>query len=230
MKTPEYDITLLYQSAKVSDSTVAANRMLLANRELKTVELLLKEKGRALPEAGAFLDLGCGDRFLSPAVQKRRLSYIGLDADRLNFESDQFPLEDQSIEIAVSLAVIEHLRDPSRFLSEIYRCLKPGGAVYLSTPNFRFDWRNFYNDPTHRQPYTPTSLETLLGLFGFRDVETFPGLRCKPSSWYRGPIRFWRAYHLLPFRGDVRWAPEFLKGHARSIFALGFKPGAPASS
>ena len=104
--------------------------------------------GRELPTRGLFLDLGCGDRFLAPALQSHGLQYIGLDADTLNFETDTLPFDDASIDLAVSLAVIEHLRDPSRFLAEIRRCLRPGGAIYLSTPNFQYDFRNFYNDPT----------------------------------------------------------------------------------
>lgn len=223
MKPIEYDIRALYQADKASAQSFSAERLILAKRELITLKTILGEMGRELPTRGLFLDLGCGDRFLASAVQSQGLQYIGLDADTLNFETDTLPFDDASIDLAVSLAVIEHLRDPSRFLAEIRRCLKPGGAIYLSTPNFQYDFRNFYNDPTHRQPYTPTSLEALLNLFGYEDVATFPGLRCKSPRWYRGKSRFWRAYHLLPFRGDTRWAPEFLKGHARSIFGLGFK-------
>lgn len=97
--------------------------------------------------------------------------------------------------------------------------------VYLSTPNFQLDWKNFYNDPTHVRPYTPESLEQLLKLSGFSLVASFPGLRCKDISWYRGKNRFLKAYYLLPFRGDTGWAvPQLLKGHARSVFALGRKP------
>jgi hypothetical protein len=97
--------------------------------------------------------------------------------------------------------------------------------MYLSTPNFQLDYKNFYNDPTHVRPYTPIALEQLLILSGFSSVATFPGLRCKEISWYRGKYRFIKAYYLIPFRGNTNWlVPNFLKGHTRSVFALGRKP------
>ena len=46
-----------------------------------------------------------------------------------NFESDFFD--------AVSMFdVIEHLPDPKSYIKEIFRILRPGGILYLDTPNF----------------------------------------------------------------------------------------------
>lgn len=202
----------------------APERVKMGEREIQTLQLLAGEVGFGCRAGQTFLDLGCADRYLEPACREAGWSYCGLDYTDLDFECDRFPLEDESVDLAVSLAVIEHLREPSKFLSEISRCLKPGGLVYLSTPNFQLDWKNFYNDPTHVRPYTPVSLEALLSLSGFESVASFPGLRCKPIGWYRGPNRFLRAYYMLPFRNDTSWpVPGFLRGHARSIFGLGLK-------
>lgn len=38
-------------------------------------------------------------------------------------------------DVAVSLQVIEHVRDPRRFLEQIRHLLKPGGIVVVTTPN-----------------------------------------------------------------------------------------------
>jgi 2-polyprenyl-3-methyl-5-hydroxy-6-metoxy-1,4-benzoquinol methylase len=119
---------------------------------------------------------------LEPAVSTQGWSYLGLDYTDVDFEVGKFPVNTNSVDIAISLAVIEHLRDPENFLSEVFRCLKPGGLVYLSSPNFELDWKNFYNDPTHVRPYTPTALEELLRLSQFTSPATFPGLRCKKIS------------------------------------------------
>jgi SAM-dependent methyltransferase len=219
-----YDIKRRYQQTKVVAAAVSPLRVRLGERELQTLELLAAEVGFDARGAKTFLDLGCGDRYLCPTVEARGACYLSFDYDLLDFERDIFPLADESIDVAVSLAVLEHLHDPSIFLGEILRVLRPGGLIYLSTPNFQYDWKNFYNDPTHVKPYTPSGLEHTLRLCGFASVATFPGLRCKPLRWYRGENRFWKARYLLPFRGDARWAPGFLKGHARSVFALGCKP------
>lgn len=219
-----FDVRAAYQNAKQTDIEEMDDRCRLGIREIQTFKLLAQEAGAKLPENATFLDLGCADRYLEKACLAESWSYKGLDYSDVNFEVDDLPLEDGSVDVAASLAVIEHLRDPAKFLSEIYRCLKPGGIIYLSSPNFRLDWKNFYNDPTHVRPYTPESLEQLLKLQGYDSVNSFPGLRCKDISWYRGKYRFLRAYYLLPFRSDTSMrVPKFLKGHARSIFALGRK-------
>jgi len=215
-----------YHNSKLSLEELSSERKILGEREINTFKILLQEIGYDLrPNNNNFLDLGCADRFLEPACLNNKWNYIGFDYKDLNFENDFFPLESNSIDFAVSLAVIEHLRNPEIFINEIFRCLKPGGVIYLSTPNFQYDWKNFYNDPTHVRPYTPVSLQQLLNLFGFSSVSTFPGVRSKNIFWYRGKYRFAKAYYLLPFRGDTTWVvPNFLKGHARSLFAIAKKP------
>jgi len=42
--------------------------------------------------------------------------------------------EDGSVDVCVSLAVLEHLYEPQHFLSEIYRVLASGGRCVLTTP------------------------------------------------------------------------------------------------
>ena len=80
------------------------------------------------------------------------------------------------------LSVLEHLRDPSKFLSEILRVLKINGFIYLETPNWTYCKDIFYDDPTHQRPYTPKALENLLKIYEFKDIIITPNLRCKKSG------------------------------------------------
>lgn len=57
------------------------------------------------------------------------------DLDEAHLISDTFPILDNSIDIAWSDYVLEHIERPHVFLSEIYRVLKPGGCYYFRTPN-----------------------------------------------------------------------------------------------
>jgi 2-polyprenyl-3-methyl-5-hydroxy-6-metoxy-1,4-benzoquinol methylase len=217
-----------YLEVKTSKESLLPERINLGFREVHTLNLLASEIGYVSNIGSTVLDLGCADKYLAPAIKSIGSNYIGLDYFDVNFETDKLPIESNSVDIAVSLAVIEHISDPDNFLSEIFRCLRPGGLIYLSTPNFQLDFRNFYNDPTHVRPYTPTSLEQLLTLNNFTSSATFPGIRCKDISWYRGPNRFNKAYYFLPFRNDTRFkVPAFLKGHSRSVFGLALKPMDP---
>lgn len=56
---------------------------------------------------------------------------IMLQAANLN---QHIPLPDNSVDVVTSLAVLEHLTDRVQHLSEVYRILKPGGMVLLTTP------------------------------------------------------------------------------------------------
>ncbi|ESQ77014.1 bifunctional 2-polyprenyl-6-hydroxyphenol methylase/3-demethylubiquinol 3-O-methyltransferase UbiG [Asticcacaulis sp. YBE204] len=208
--------------------TAAPHRVAQGERELLTFDILARLAGYPQimqPEAGALIDAGCGDRYIEPAVRQRGFDYLGLDIGDIDFETGRLPLPDHSVDLFVSLAVIEHLRDPALFLSEAMRVVRPGGGVILSTPNFQMDFKNFYNDPTHVKPYTPHSLAKVMTLTGLEGVSVFPGLRCKPDWYYQGKNRFWKARYLLPFRGDNRFAPSWLKGRSTSLFAIGRKPG-----
>ena len=51
--------------------------------------------------------------------------------------------ENNTFDVIISLAVIEHLDDPSIFLREIYRVLKNNGILFLSTPNWHYSKENF---------------------------------------------------------------------------------------
>ena len=201
-------------------------RDFLGSREVQTLISLAKLYGYDSKDLKNkhLIDLGSGDQHIKKFVEANSMQYKGFDIDDMNFETDALPLADNSIDIAVSLAVLEHLNDPGVFLKEIYRVLKPGGLIYLSTPNFSLCYKSFYNDYTHVKPYTPESIEALLDAFNYTNPQTYPGLRCKPDWLYKGKYRFFKAAKMLPFSGDQRFAPGILKGKSTSIFALAIKP------
>ena len=66
--------------------------------------------------------------FMDPLHQIPRLHLVVGD---LNVP---LPAADNSFEIGLSLAVLEHLDQPQHFLNEAYRTLKPGGRMVLTTP------------------------------------------------------------------------------------------------
>lgn len=64
---------------------------------------------------------------------------------------EPFPYPDQSFEVAIAIEVMEHIPDHENFFKEVFRILKPGGKVFLSTPNIlslksriRFLFSGFY--------------------------------------------------------------------------------------
>lgn len=201
-------------------------QQILAPRELETFVKLMKLSN--LPEHSSienrkFLDLGSGDQFLKNVIESKQAKYHPLDYDTVDFNTDQIPFGPSSFDIVFSLAVIEHLENTDHFLREVFRVLKPGGICYLSTPNFRFCYRTFFNDPTHVKPFTDKSIHKILQLYNFKNVATFPGARCKNDWFYKGKNRFSKCAY-LPFREKRWYLPTFLCGRATSVIAIGQKP------
>ena len=170
-----------------------------------------------------FLDLGAGDQFLRDHVNTLGTKYYPIDYDQADFNKDNLPYSNNRFDVIFSLAVIEHLYNIDHFLSEVYRILKPGGIFYLSTPNFKYCYKSFYDDPTHVKPYTDESIGKTLAIFGFESVNTFPGVRCKVDWFYTNKLRFLISAS-IPFRKDRWFLPPFLTGRATSVIAICCKP------
>lgn len=44
------------------------------------------------------------------------------------------PLEDESVDAIICIAVLEHVEEPQKAVKEMYRVLKPGGYLYIYVP------------------------------------------------------------------------------------------------
>jgi ubiquinone/menaquinone biosynthesis C-methylase UbiE len=58
-----------------------------------------------------------------------RVTYVQADAQDM-------PFEENSFDIVVSCETIEHVPNPAAAVREMYRVCKPGGMLYLTTPNY----------------------------------------------------------------------------------------------
>ncbi len=53
----------------------------------------------------------------------------------LRAEHDRLPAEDGAFDVVIALDVQEHLHDPRAFNRELFRVVRPGGHVVVTTPN-----------------------------------------------------------------------------------------------
>jgi SAM-dependent methyltransferase len=99
------------------------------------------------------IDLGCGDGTWLDMVGPRYGHAIGVDISRSAFERrstlpsewefrqhdlDQgLPFDDGLADAIHANQVIEHIREPVKFLAEVHRVLRPGGMLVVTTPNVR---------------------------------------------------------------------------------------------
>ena len=167
------------------------------------------------------VDLGCGDRSFVKFIETKGIRSRGIDIDDgINFEFDQLPLDDNSVDHIISNSVIEHINNPEVFLKEVKRILKNDGNFILVTPNFKYGYDDFYDDPTHVKPYTDTSIQKLLEMFKFKKVKVLPWFVKKPNFYWKLPKKFLIG-KFIPFRGDApKLIPEFLKGQTKSMLVI----------
>lgn len=64
-----------------------------------------------------------------------RVKTLCNETQKADVEKDRFNFDDDTFEIVISIEVLEHLRDPSNYISEIIRVAKDGALVLMSLPN-----------------------------------------------------------------------------------------------
>ena len=110
--------------------------------------------------------------------------------------NDRLPVGDRSFDLIVAAEVIEHLENPRAMCREIFRLLRPGGRLVLSTPNNE-SWRSIvalvvrghfvaFGDtsyPAHITPLVRQDLDHVLTeagfvdrSFSFSDIGGIPGM------------------------------------------------------
>ncbi len=133
------------------EHTSEVNRIkrLTAALYLDQIEHELKNRGAKLRQV-RLLEVGCGHgNFLAEAASR------GWEVTGIEYSSDSaaaanrnvgrdcvlvgsietVDLPEDTFDVCVIADVIEHTREPARFLREVNRVLKPGGLVYIAVPS-----------------------------------------------------------------------------------------------
>ncbi|WP_308252339.1 class I SAM-dependent methyltransferase [Pseudonocardia sp. KRD291] len=133
------------------------------------------------------LEAGCGEGYGADLLAGTARRVLALDYDaptaahvarryprvglaRANLVA--LPVATGSVDVLVSLQVIEHLWEQERFLRECLRVLRPGGRLLVSTPN-RITFspgRDTPLNPFHTRELDPDELAGLVADAGFDDV------------------------------------------------------------
>jgi SAM-dependent methyltransferase len=93
---------------------------------------------RELTRAGAVVT-GCDFSGSALRVGQEKLRRVGLDrqgSGLVQGDAQKLPFSDASFDLVISCETIEHLPDPWAALRETYRVTRPGGRLYLTTPNY----------------------------------------------------------------------------------------------
>jgi len=89
------------------------------------------------------LDVGCGRGYLDAVVREHGGEYTGVDLviSRAGFplvlaDAARLPFPDATYDGVLCIDAFEHFPNPERVAYEFRRVLRPGGFVFLSTPNY----------------------------------------------------------------------------------------------
>jgi SAM-dependent methyltransferase len=165
---------------------------------------LVDREIRHLPAkpGGRLLDVGCGSGAFLTQMAELGWRTQGIDPDpaavaqahEAGLNVTQATLADLDLDEhagaydAITLShVIEHLHDPAEDMRGISRLLRPGGLLWIATPNlealslrrFGRDWRGL-EPPRHLVIFTRASLERLLRGAG---LEPLPLAPSSPRAW-----------------------------------------------
>ncbi|MBL7206315.1 MAG: class I SAM-dependent methyltransferase [Candidatus Aenigmarchaeota archaeon] len=134
---------------------------------------------------GRILDVGCGNgNFVS--LDKENIIGIDNDPDALKACSDRglncllmdvqktldFP--DNTFDCVHASQILEHLNNPVPLVKEFYRILKPNGILIAAVPDAKKIGHQFWDDYTHKRPYSRKSLREIVFDNGFRGIEITP--------------------------------------------------------
>lgn len=150
---PHGALNLISEKLAVN-SNIAPTALISANPYTPAVLALI---ARITGTGGMVLDCGAGAR---PARMKNVINAEIVDYPSTDILAvgESLPFADASFDAVISLAVLEHVRDPFKCAAEILRVLKPGGEVIADVPLLQ---------PVHGYPhhYYNMTMQGLRNLF-----------------------------------------------------------------
>ncbi len=148
-----------------------------------------------LKSGSHLLELGPARGDFIKEFYKKKINIYGVDISdyvreycpeikfkKADLENEKIPFEDNYFDVVYTKSFIEHFYYPEKIFSEIFRVLKPGGIIITLTPHWKFMLKYFYEDHTHRTPFTAESLDYIQKISGFINIETF-NFRQLPIIW-----------------------------------------------
>lgn len=161
------------------------------------VDAECRHLARLPSDGGALLDVGCGNGEFVALARAMGWNAEGVDFDAKAVSAARaagLAVRHGGIELfegvrerydAITLShVIEHVHDPVDLLARIHALLKPGGRLWLETPNlgslghrvYGAHWRGL-EPPRHLVLFTAASMRAALRRAGFSDIaQKFRGL------------------------------------------------------
>ena len=108
-------------------------------------------------------------KFHTLRVQRKNYPKFWIERFILSW-GENLPFKSESFDLVYSNQVIEHVKDPEKCISEIFRVLKKGGILYIRAP----DYKSSFFEPHYRVLWFP--------FLNKRIAKIYIGLLNKPSA------------------------------------------------
>ena len=139
------------------------------------------------------LNLGCGtdikEGYVNLDIIKRKGVDVVHDLDKL-----PYPFKESTFDEVYASHVLEHVDDLMKTMEEIYRILKPGGALVAKVPYFSSS--GAFQDPTHKHFFADDTVKYYIMKNGYN--RNFNYELASQKLKYTFPFRY------LPFRNVLR--------------------------
>lgn len=124
---------------------------------------------------GDVLELGCGEGYAIAEMAEKADKYIAIDKYYSTLTKTSLPANAEfikmkfpplqyvafnSYDVVICFQTIEHIKYDETFVKDIYRVLKPGGKLILTTPNKKM---SLTRNPWHEREYTAETMHNIIG-------------------------------------------------------------------
>lgn len=144
--------------------------------------------------------------------------------DHFNGERDRFPYPDGTFDFVLNCEILEHLPlDPTQYLCECHRVLKPGGTLLLTTPNV-LAFQNLWRLATNRNIF---DLYSGYGVYGRHNREYTPSELVDLVQGCGFTVKQVCLEDIYPHHGLTRWLKRFRQHWRDNLFVVAQTYGRP---
>ncbi|MFY9244135.1 MAG: class I SAM-dependent methyltransferase, partial [Polaribacter sp.] len=160
--------------------------------EKASIEARYRHLAPQVDDVKTLLDYGCANGDFLTVARSMGWSVKGVDFDPIAvelargkgldvdlIEAGELQMGEGLYDVITLSHVLEHVHDPLELISDLFRLLKPGGVLWLETPNIscmghRIFGRFWYglDPPRHLLIFSSRALRAILAGAGFRDIRT----------------------------------------------------------
>jgi len=182
----------------IGRKTKKSLRYRLFRRTEEVLEVIKTYKG---DEIDAILDIGTADALMLDMLNQNLniKKAVGLDRSiellstnknpklrLVQGDATELPFEDNSFDVVVATAVIEHVSEPEKMITECHRVLRQNGIVIITTPDPFFECiatkLRYLKEEHHQKTFRLSELKPLFESQGFKIL--------KAEKFMMSPIGF----------------------------------------